>query len=48
MARIDLVLRIILADPPAGVVFSKQDKRTRRSMPSWPAAATLPSTSPSP
>jgi len=27
MARIDLTLRIILADPPAGVVFSKQDAR---------------------
>jgi hypothetical protein len=26
MARIDLVLRIILADPPSGVVFSLQDK----------------------
>lgn len=27
MARIDLTLRIILADPPPGVVFSKQDAR---------------------
>lgn len=27
MARIDLTLRIILADPPAGVVFSKQDAK---------------------
>jgi hypothetical protein len=26
MARIDLVLRIVLADPPSGVVFSLQDK----------------------
>ena len=29
MARIDLTLRIILADPPAGVVFSKQDAKSR-------------------
>jgi hypothetical protein len=29
MARIDLVLRIILADPPAGVVFSLQDAKSR-------------------
>lgn len=29
MARIDLTLRIILADPPPGVVFSKQDARNR-------------------
>lgn len=29
MARIDLTLRIILADPPSGVVFSKQDARSR-------------------
>lgn len=27
MARIDLTLRIILADPPPGVVFSKQDAK---------------------
>ena len=29
MARIDLILRIILADPPAGVVFSKQDAKSQ-------------------
>jgi hypothetical protein len=29
MARIDLTLRIILADPPSGVVFSKQDAKSR-------------------
>ena len=29
MARIDLVLRIILADPPQGVVFSLQDAKNR-------------------
>jgi len=29
MARIDLTLRIILADPPPGVVFSKQDAKSR-------------------
>lgn len=29
MARIDLTLRIILADPPPGVVFSKQDAKNR-------------------
>ena len=29
MARIDLTLRIILADPPAGVVFSLQDAKSR-------------------
>lgn len=29
MARIDLVLRIVLADPPAGVVFSLQDAKSR-------------------
>ena len=29
MARIDLTLRIILADPPSGVVFSKQDAKNR-------------------
>lgn len=28
-ARIDLILRIILADPPPGVVFSKQDAKSR-------------------
>jgi len=28
-ARIDLTLRIILADPPSGVVFSKQDAKNR-------------------
>jgi len=28
-ARIDLTLRIILADPPPGVVFSKQDAKSR-------------------
>lgn len=28
-ARIDLTLRIILADPPPGVVFSKQDAKGR-------------------
>ena len=28
-ARIDLTLRIILADPPAGVVFAKQDAQSR-------------------
>ena len=27
MARIDLTLRIVLADPPPGVAFSKQDAR---------------------
>jgi len=27
MARIDLTLRIILANPPTGVVFSKQDAK---------------------
>lgn len=27
MARIDLTLRIALADPPTGVVFSKQDAK---------------------
>ncbi|TCS12854.1 DUF5990 family protein [Caulobacter sp. BK020] len=29
MARIDLTLRIVLADPPEGVVFSLQDARSR-------------------
>ncbi len=29
MARIDLTLRIILAEPPPGVVFSKQDAKSR-------------------
>jgi hypothetical protein len=29
MARIDLTLRIVLADPPEGVVFSLQDARNR-------------------
>ena len=29
MARIDQTLRIILADPPPGVVFSKQDAKNR-------------------
>ncbi len=29
MARIDLTLRIILADPPPGVVFSKHDAKSR-------------------
>jgi hypothetical protein len=29
MARIDLTLRIILADPPPGVVFSKQDAKSQ-------------------
>lgn len=29
MARIDLTLRIILAAPPPGVVFSKQDAKSR-------------------
>jgi hypothetical protein len=29
MARIDLVLRIVLADPPRGVVFSLQDAKGR-------------------
>ncbi|MBO9560491.1 MAG: hypothetical protein J7515_18135 [Caulobacter sp.] len=29
MARIDLTLRIILAAPPVGVVFSKQDAKSR-------------------
>jgi hypothetical protein len=28
-ARIDLTLRIILADPPPGVVFSKQDAKSQ-------------------
>lgn len=28
-ARIDLTLRIVLADPPPGVVFSKQDAQNR-------------------
>ena len=29
MARIELTLRIILADPPTGVVFSKQDAKSQ-------------------